>query len=169
MIKARTERQLRQFKTKLRVHQTRGVACGIIPAFAATHTNAYEALRKAAGRALQVGSHSRLEQPLREVRFGVRTLWRSPGLTIAAVMAIAPDIGINVGVFSELNGLALRPLPVPYAQEVVSANQIFHFQNPRERLGRLDLRRSSSPFGLMVLFPRPAPRAGRADSSLCML
>ena len=53
-----------------------------------------------------------LEQLLQDVRFGVRTLLRSPGLTVAAVMAIALGIGINVGIFSVLNGLALRLLPV---------------------------------------------------------
>ena len=69
-----------------------------------------------------------LEQLLQDVRFGIRTLLRSPGLTVAAVIAIALGIGINVGIFSVLNGLALRLLPVPRAQELVSVNQIFHFQ-----------------------------------------
>ncbi len=74
-----------------------------------------------------------LEQLLQDVRFGIRTLLRSPGLTIAAVMAIALGIGINVGIFSVLNGLALRLLPVPRAQELVSVNQILHFQGQGDR------------------------------------
>src|SRR5580692_9112079 len=75
-----------------------------------------------------------LEQLLQDVRFGIRTLLRSPGLTVAAVMAIALGIGINVGIFSVLNGMALRLLPVPRAQELVSVNQIFHFQGRGDRL-----------------------------------
>ena len=75
-----------------------------------------------------------LEQLLQDVRFGVRTLLRSPGLTVAAVMAIALGIGINVGIFSVLNGVALRLLPVPRAQELVSVNQILHFQGRGDRL-----------------------------------
>lgn len=67
-----------------------------------------------------------LEQLLQDVRFGLRTLWRSPGLTIAAVLAIALGIGVNVGVFSVVNGLALRLLPIPHAEQLVSVNQIFH-------------------------------------------
>jgi macrolide transport system ATP-binding/permease protein len=67
-----------------------------------------------------------LEQLLQDARFGLRTLWRSPGLTIAAVLAIALGIGVNVGVFSVLNGLALRLLPIPHAEQIVSLNQIFH-------------------------------------------
>jgi hypothetical protein len=53
-----------------------------------------------------------LEQLLQDVRFGIRTLSRSPGLTVAAVMTIALGVRINVGIFSVLNGLALRSLPV---------------------------------------------------------
>jgi macrolide transport system ATP-binding/permease protein len=74
-----------------------------------------------------------LEQLLQDVRFGIRTLLRSPGLTVAAVMAVALGIGINVGIFSVLNGLALRLLPVPRAHELVSVNQIFHFQGRGDR------------------------------------
>jgi predicted permease len=79
-----------------------------------------------------------LEQLLQDVRFGIRTLLRSPGLSVAAVMAIALGIGINVGIFSVLNGLALRLLPVPRAQELVSVNQIFHFQGQGDRLTHND-------------------------------
>ena len=73
------------------------------------------------------------EQLLQDVRFGIRTLMRSPGLTAAAVMAIALGIGINVGIFSVLNGLALRLLPVPRAQELVSLNQVIHYQGRGDR------------------------------------
>jgi predicted permease len=69
-----------------------------------------------------------LQQLIQDVRFGIRTLLRSPGLTVAAIMAIALGIGINVGIFSVLNGVALRLLPVPRAQEMVSVNQIFRYQ-----------------------------------------
>jgi predicted permease len=75
-----------------------------------------------------------LEQFVQDVRFGFRTLLRSPGFTVAAVMAIALGIGINVGIFSVLNGVALRLLPVPRARELASVNQIFHFQGRGDRL-----------------------------------
>jgi macrolide transport system ATP-binding/permease protein len=73
------------------------------------------------------------EQFLRDVRYGVRTLGRSPSLTIAAVLAIALGVGINVGIFSVLNGLALRLLPVPRAQKVLSINQILHLHGQGKR------------------------------------
>src|SRR5277367_743268 len=80
-----------------------------------------------------------LDQLLQDVRFGIRTLWRSPGLTVAAVMAIALGIGINVGIFSVLNGLALRLLPVPRAQELLSVNQVFHGNVNRNVHGELSM------------------------------
>jgi macrolide transport system ATP-binding/permease protein len=99
----------------------------------------YEALRKFGNVARvkeetwEVWNVVWLEQLFQDVRFGIRTLLRSPGLTIAAVMAIALGIGINVGIFSVLNGLALRLLPVPRSQELVGVNQIFHFQGRGDR------------------------------------
>ena len=74
-----------------------------------------------------------LEQFLQDLRFGARTLWRSPGLTVAAISAIALGVGINVGIFSVLNGMAFRLLPVPRAQEIISVNQIFHFHGQGNR------------------------------------
>ena len=67
-----------------------------------------------------------LEQLLQDTRFGMRMLWRSPGNTIASVLAIALGIGINVGIFSVLNGAALRLLPIPRPEQVVSVSPIFH-------------------------------------------
>jgi macrolide transport system ATP-binding/permease protein len=92
----------------------------------------YAALRKF-GNVTRVKEQTRevwswvwLEQLIQDARFGLRTLGRSPGLTVAAVLAIALGIGVNVGVFSVLNGVALRLLPIPRAEQVVSVNQIFH-------------------------------------------
>ena len=69
-----------------------------------------------------------LEQLWQDVRFGVRALRRSPSLTVAAVLAIALGVGINVGIFSVLNGLALRLLPIPRANEILSVNQVLRFR-----------------------------------------
>lgn len=74
-----------------------------------------------------------LEQFLQDVHFGVRTLVRNPSITVVAILAIALGVGINVGIFSVLNGLALRLLPIPHAREVLSINQVLHFRDRGNR------------------------------------
>ncbi len=54
-----------------------------------------------------------LEQIRRDVRFGIFQLWKSPGFTITAILTLALGVGANTTVFSMINGLLLRPLPVP--------------------------------------------------------
>lgn len=73
------------------------------------------------------------EQLIQDLRYGTRAMLRSPGLTVAAVLAIALGIGVNTGIFSVLNGLALRLLPVPHARELLSVNQILHFNGRGNR------------------------------------
>src|SRR5205814_4299116 len=67
-----------------------------------------------------------VENFFQDLRYGLRMLRQNPGFTAAAVLAIALGVGINVGIFSVLNGAALRLLPIPHAEQVVSIDQILH-------------------------------------------
>ena len=54
-----------------------------------------------------------------DVRYGFRMLMKNPAMTLVAAMTLALGIGANTTIFSAVNGLILRPLPVANADRLV--------------------------------------------------
>lgn len=61
-----------------------------------------------------------LENLARDVRYGLRMLRRSPVFTAVAILSLALGIGANSAIFSLVDTLLLRPLPVPKPEELRS-------------------------------------------------
>jgi len=81
---------------------------------------------------LEVGGVEQVQEKVREIRMGqfIETVWRdvrtgvrvlvhSPIFTIVTVLSLALGIGANTAIFSVVNGLLLRPLSYPEAEQIV--------------------------------------------------
>ncbi|HLW76498.1 MAG TPA: hypothetical protein VKS01_05920, partial [Bryobacteraceae bacterium] len=51
-----------------------------------------------------------MESLAQDLRFALRILWRSPGITLAVVIALTLGIGANAAMFSVVDALILHPL-----------------------------------------------------------
>jgi predicted permease len=56
----------------------------------------------------------------RDLRQAVRGMVRRPGFTLAVVLTLALGIGANTAIFAVVDGVLIKPLPYPHAEELVS-------------------------------------------------
>jgi predicted permease len=75
-----------------------------------------------------VWSWDRLENLLRDLRISVRTLFRSPGFSVIAVLVMALCIGAATSLFTVVRSVLLRPLPFRDPPRLVMLYE--HFRDP---------------------------------------
>jgi predicted permease len=71
-------------------------------------------------RIWSAGWESTVESLGQDVRFGVRQLLKSPGFSLVAILSLALGIGANTAIFTLINDLLLKSLPVDRPEQLVS-------------------------------------------------
>ena len=61
---------------------------------------------------------------LRDAKYAITSLGRTPGFTIAVILTLALGIGANGAVFSAINAVVLQPLPFPQADRLMQLRQV---------------------------------------------
>jgi len=107
-----------------------------------------------------------MESLFRNARFGARVLARTPAFTVVAVLTLALGIGANAAIFSVVNALLIRPLPLPDSDRLVFVTGVD--KDGRQQYLSLpdfeDVRRQARLVeGLTAFVPQSVNLTGRAE------
>ncbi len=71
---------------------------------------------------------------LQEIVLALRWLGRRPGLAVTAVVSLGLGIGANAAVFSLIDALLLRPIPISHPEELVKLESVRRERHETSRL-----------------------------------
>ena len=106
-----------------------------------------------------------------DVRYAVRSYLKAPSFAIAILATLALGIGASTAIFSMVNGILLRPLPLPDPDRLVFATEINAREEPDDLHVRAELLRLEGPCPLVrdagavqrLAADAHRPRSGAAD------
>jgi len=108
-----------------------------------------------------------MENLLSDTRYAIRNLLRRPAFTLIAVFTLALGIGANTAIFSAINALLLKPLPIPELERVVAvwdklpSRGVMH--NEVTFANYLDLRAQNQSFEQLALYRWWSPNLTGVD------
>lgn len=93
---------------------------------------------------------------IQDLRYGIRMLLKQPWFTCTVVLTLALGIGANTALFSIINALLLRPLPLPQPEQVVQvwevSRQSGNLKFPVALPNMVDWRAQSSSFAHIAAY-----------------
>lgn len=101
------------------------------------------------------GKRVLLESLVRDLRFGWRTLWRSPGFTLVAVLTLALGVGASAAILSLTWSILFRTLPFEEPERVIPVWQSDHEdldQHPFSFPAFRDLKERNRVFQFLAMY-----------------